>query len=190
MTLTLKERLARRIAQDEAYAWQVAPNAAQSRKQDRYLRRAEKYIAEVHAQEMEAAAMGDLDGGRYRVVENKEAATLDLYDDNLTPVCASLEHDPSVGIFGDPESARQLMQNIVDLLNKQGLHPKWEGQFNTFQDWVNRADMTLTRTSNNNYRFAPFICVDAKGRRCWSGEQFMRARDEGAFPVRYFWEME
>lgn len=28
------------------------------------------------------------------------------------------------------------------------------------------------------------------GRRCWSGKQFMRARDENAFPVYYFWEMQ
>jgi hypothetical protein len=34
------------------------------------------------------------------------------------------------------------------------------------------------------------ICVDALGRRCNIGADFARARDEGAFPVRYFWECE
>jgi hypothetical protein len=31
------------------------------------------------------------------------------------------------------------------------------------------------------------FCVDAQGRRCNVGKDFMRARDEGTFPVRYFW---
>ncbi|MGO4338976.1 hypothetical protein AB4037_29080 [Labrys sp. KB_33_2] len=30
------------------------------------------------------------------------------------------------------------------------------------------------------------ICIDAQGRRCNVGKDFARARDEGAFPIRYF----
>ena len=61
-------------------------------------------------------------------------------------------------------------------------------QFDTFEEWVNKAKSWLTRRkrweSDNTFRA---ICFDAKGRYCYSGEQFMRARDERAFPVRWLW---
>lgn len=71
------------------------------------------------------------------------------------------------------------------------LVPKIAGQFDTFNDWVNRASRSIGE------RFCPTdttggvihaICVDAKGRRCQIGGDFHRARDEKAFPVVYFWE--
>lgn len=46
-------------------------------------------------------------------------------------------------------------------------------QFSTFREWVNKAP---TRVNGG-------ICLDAAGRRCRIGADFMRARDEGAFPV-------
>ena len=61
--------------------------------------------------------------------------------------------------------------------------PQWAGEFKSFADWVNRAQRALASPSH-----LPAICVDAKGRRCTIGKDFMLARDEGAFPVRYFWE--
>jgi hypothetical protein len=61
--------------------------------------------------------------------------------------------------------------------------PEWAGEFKSFADWVNRAQRALASPSH-----LPAICVDAKGRRCTIGKDFMLARDEGAFPVRYFWE--
>ena len=63
--------------------------------------------------------------------------------------------------------------------------PKWEGQFDSFQQWVNKAQSWLASPSHR-----PAVCIDAKGRRCAIGADFMRARDEDAFPVRYFWECE
>lgn len=66
--------------------------------------------------------------------------------------------------------------------------PVFVGQFDTFQDWVDQAEHVLVKVPESTYAHAPYICVDAKGRRCWSGKQFMRARDEGDFPVRYFWQ--
>ncbi len=38
------DRLAKMIAADEGYTWQLCPTAAQARKQDRYVRRARRYV--------------------------------------------------------------------------------------------------------------------------------------------------
>ncbi len=67
--------------------------------------------------------------------------------------------------------------------DKQGtldLTPNWVGQFETFQQWVNKAASRLDNKA---------VCIDAIGRRCLRGADFMRARDEKTFPVRYFWDM-
>lgn len=61
------------------------------------------------------------------------------------------------------------------------LRPKWAGEFRTFNQWVNKASGWIDGKA---------VCVDAKGRRCQIGGDFMRARDENAFPVRFFWEFE
>lgn len=53
-----------------------------------------------------------------------------------------------------------------------------DGEFATFARWVDKASSWIGGT--NAY------CADAKGRRCLNGGDMMRARDEGAFPVR-FW---
>lgn len=56
-----------------------------------------------------------------------------------------------------------------------------DGEFRDFNCWVNHA------TSYIGGRNA--LCADAKGRVCRIGADFMRARDEGAFPVRFwFWQ--
>lgn len=70
------------------------------------------------------------------------------------------------------------------------LKPKWEGQFDTFEKWVARAHILLPGRKGSVGQDLPAICVDALGRRCHVGKDFMRARDEGAFPVRFFWECE
>lgn len=59
------------------------------------------------------------------------------------------------------------------------LKPNWAGEFRSFDSWVNKATTWINRDA---------ICVDAKGRRCLIGADFMRARDEDAFPVRFFWD--
>ena len=66
------------------------------------------------------------------------------------------------------------------------MRPRWAGEFRDFDDWVNFASARIGVGENH----PPAICVDAQGRRCWIGRHFMRARDEGAFPVRYFFECE
>lgn len=68
------------------------------------------------------------------------------------------------------------------------LVPLWKGEFRDFNDWVSFATTRLTGTTDERGVEVSAICVDALGRRCSVGAHFMRARDEGAFPVRYFWE--
>lgn len=53
-----------------------------------------------------------------------------------------------------------------------------DGAFANFDDWVTRATRAIGGTNA--------ACFDAKDRRCLCGADFMRARDEGAFPVRYW----
>jgi hypothetical protein len=68
----------------------------------------------------------------------------------------------------------------------RGHEPDWKGQFDTFDDWVNHATRALTNNYDEDGEELQSICIDAKGRRCTIGKHFMRARDEDAFPVRYF----
>jgi len=69
-----------------------------------------------------------------------------------------------------------------------GFEPEWAGQFDTFNDWVNHATRALAGVRGNGGEKLSAFCVDAKGRRCNLGADFMRARDDGAFPIRYFWD--
>lgn len=68
------------------------------------------------------------------------------------------------------------------------LTPAWAGEFASFNDWVNFATARLTGTGDQ-YGPITSVCIDNVGRRCTIGAHFMRARDEGTFPVRYFWDM-
>lgn len=70
------------------------------------------------------------------------------------------------------------------------LKPRWVGQFNTYDDWLNNATQYLAGRKGSVGQDVPAICVDTLGRRCHVGKDFMRARDEGTFPVRYFWDCE
>lgn len=53
-----------------------------------------------------------------------------------------------------------------------------DGEFPQFSTWINKATSWIGGTNA--------LCADAKGRICRNGGDFMRARDEGAFPVRYW----
>lgn len=71
------------------------------------------------------------------------------------------------------------------------LRPRWAGEFRSFEDWVTNATSRLAGCQHPTGRLdVPAICVDARGRRCSIGSDFRRARDEDAFPIRYFWECE
>jgi hypothetical protein len=53
-------------------------------------------------------------------------------------------------------------------------------QFNSFEDWVNHATRRYENAETNSQRS---IAIDKVGRIVDSGREFMRARDENAFPV-------
>lgn len=69
------------------------------------------------------------------------------------------------------------------------LTPAWAGEFASFDDWVSKATTRLTGTYDPKMGVElPAICIDNVGRRCTMGGHFMRARDEGTFPIRFFWD--
>lgn len=55
-------------------------------------------------------------------------------------------------------------------------------EFDTFQQWVNKASSRLGGFSGEE----KIICVDKNGEACSSGRQFMYARDNGLFPVKAY----
>jgi hypothetical protein len=54
----------------------------------------------------------------------------------------------------------------------------WHGEFESYDKWVILGPQPP-------YRSATFF--DSEGRRCITQQDFARARDDGAFPVRYCW---
>lgn len=84
----------------------------------------------------------------------------------------------SAAVAASKEEARQ-----VDLV------PDWAGEFHSFDNWVNKATGKLTGRTGSVGEVLSAMCVDTLGRRCHVGKDFMRARDENTFPVRFFWEM-
>ena len=60
-------------------------------------------------------------------------------------------------------------------------------QFDSFIQWVNKASSWLTRHPRYHPKHFRVRCVDAVGRVCQNGADFMRARDEDAFPIRWTW---
>ena len=54
-----------------------------------------------------------------------------------------------------------------------------DGQFHTFETWVNKACSWIGGTNA--------LCADTKERVCRNGADMQRARDEGAFPVRFWY---
>lgn len=60
-------------------------------------------------------------------------------------------------------------------------------QFDNFQQWVNKASSWLTRHRDYHPENFRATCADSKGRLCRNGGDFMRARDEGAFPISWLW---
>jgi hypothetical protein len=53
------------------------------------------------------------------------------------------------------------------------------GEFETYDEWARFGP-------HPPYRSATFL--DALGRRCITQQDFARAREDGAFPVRYYWQ--
>lgn len=53
-------------------------------------------------------------------------------------------------------------------------------RFNSFDQWVNKAQGWFKSAGVGS---SQYVCIDATGRICGMGKQFMSARDRGAFPV-------
>jgi hypothetical protein len=54
----------------------------------------------------------------------------------------------------------------------------WQGEFGSYDEWARLGPQPP-------YRSATF--TDAQGRRCITRQDFVRARDDKAFPVGYRW---
>lgn len=72
--------------------------------------------------------------------------------------------------------------------------PLHRQRFDTFEEWVSSATRFLTFHERYNEGAGwsepnPFraVCYDARGRLCRRDRDFMRARDEDAFPVYWIW---
>jgi len=75
-----------------------------------------------------------------------------------------------------PVSRQRAWEFIDDRIEPDG---EPDGQFSSHVEWVNKATSWIGWTGAK--------CYDAKGRRCRNGADMARARDEGAFPVRWYW---
>lgn len=80
---------------------------------------------------------------------------------------------------------------VIPPLPSKSLRQQWEylddrvepdtpadGEFRSHSEWVNKASSWIGFTGAK--------CFDAKGRRCRMGADFGRARDEDAFPVKFY----
>lgn len=56
-------------------------------------------------------------------------------------------------------------------------------QFESFMAWVSRAKRRFT---DHRVRSEDVLCVDAQGRICTKGAEFMRANSEKTFPIRVY----
>lgn len=56
-------------------------------------------------------------------------------------------------------------------------------EFVSFDNWCDTARRKFVAA---HVRGDETLCVDASGRLCTCGKEFMRARDEGTYPVRVF----
>lgn len=89
---------------------------------------------------------------------------------------------------GVPVFVKQLGEQAYDSAARE------EGnEFASYEQWVNKAGSWLGGVSGAGYRYKKpekAICVDAKGRRCQIGSDFMRAEKECTFPVKWHYLIE
>jgi len=55
----------------------------------------------------------------------------------------------------------------------------WDGEFETYHEWARLGPQPPYRSAN---------FMDAQDRPCITEQDFARARDDRAFPVRYHWK--
>jgi len=54
-----------------------------------------------------------------------------------------------------------------------------DGEFESYEEWARLGPLPPYRSA---------IFIDARGRRCLTLKDFVRAREDGAFPMAYFWQ--
>ena len=59
------------------------------------------------------------------------------------------------------------------------VEPKEDGEFHNYEEWARLGPLPPFRSA---------VFTDARGRRCLTHKDFLRAREEGAFPIGYHWE--
>lgn len=64
-------------------------------------------------------------------------------------------------------------------LREETARTKEDGEFRTYEEWARLGPLPPFRSA---------VFTDARGRRCLTHKDFLRAREEGAFPVAYHWE--
>jgi len=55
----------------------------------------------------------------------------------------------------------------------------WDGEFETYDEWARLGPQPPYRSA---------IFLDRRDRSCITQQDFARARDDNAFPVKYRWE--
>lgn len=55
--------------------------------------------------------------------------------------------------------------------------------FDSEQEWVNKAQSWF---ANSGVRRGHYICIDANGRVCEKGKEFMRATAEKTYPITVY----
>jgi|GEM_PF-2936026 hypothetical protein len=61
----------------------------------------------------------------------------------------------------------------------QAIETREDGEFRSYEEWARLGPLPPFRSA---------VFTDARGRRCVTHKDFLRAREEGAFPVTYHWE--
>ena len=81
----------------------------------------------------------------------------------------------------EAESGRTEAQEEIDMKYRREMVTEqgWDGEFGTYDEWARLGPQPP-------YRSATFL--DTQGRRCVTQQDFSRARDTNAFPVRFRWE--
>lgn len=127
--------------------------------------------------------------GRYSREEAADDAMFDeaLADADIGPQSAAPSSPARVE--AQARDARRLLDTPPDapipkLLNKIEVTVGIvEFEFTSFEQWVNKATSWF---KNARLRGDQSLCVDAAGRVCLTGREFIRARDEDTFPIKVY----
>jgi hypothetical protein len=84
------------------------------------------------------------------------------------------ERTPLKIVFKEQSSGGYGMKDQQETVDEK----YWDGEFATYDEWAATGPQPP-------YRSATFL--DAQGRRCITQQDFARAREDRAFPVRYYW---